>query len=93
VKPKPYERHFLTASLYELFNGRLNDFRGTAAVWNLKRVGIEATCEKLDERFVCVSAIATTEKHITYLEIRGYQIQKPKRTKKTKPKPAAAESH
>ena len=84
MKPILYERHFLTASLCELFNGRLNDFRGTAAVRNLKRVGIEATCEKIDERFVRVTATATTERHITYLQIRGYQIQKPKRTKRTK---------
>lgn len=84
MKPILYERHFLTASLCELFNGRLNDFRGTAAVRYLKRVGIEATCEKLDDRIVRVTATATTERHITYLEIRGYQIQKPKRIKKTK---------
>lgn len=55
---------------------------------NLKRVGIEAACEKIDERFVRVTATATTEKHVTYLEIRGYQVQKPKRTRKAIPKPA-----
>lgn len=85
MKPILYERDFLTASLYELFNGRLNDLRGTSAVRNLKRVGIEATCERVDSRFVRVIATAMSERHITYLEIRGYQIQKPKRTKKTKP--------
>jgi len=57
-------------------------------VRSLKRVGINATCEKLDDRFVRVRATATTEKHVTYLEIRGYRIQKPKRIKKTTPKPA-----
>lgn len=88
MKPKLYKRHFLTASLYELFSGRLNDFRGTAAVRNLKRVGIEATCEKVDNRFVRVTATASTEKHVAYLEIRGYEIQKPKRTRKTTSKPA-----
>ncbi len=68
-----FEKLFLTASLYELFNSRLPDFRGTAAVRNLKRMGIEATFEKYDEHYVLVTATATTEKHVAYLEIRGYE--------------------
>lgn len=82
-----FQKLFLTASLYELFNGRLPDFRGTAAVRNLKRIGIEATSEKYNDELVRVTAIAMTEKHITYLEIRGYTRKKPKK-KKAKPEPS-----
>ena len=51
MKPRIYERLFLTASLYELFNGRLPDFRGRAAVRNLARFGIEASFERYDDDF------------------------------------------
>ena len=81
MKPRTYERYFPTATLYELFNGRLPDFHGTAAVRNLKRMGIDAVCERHDDKFVRVTATATTEKHVAYLEIRGYGRTKPKRTK------------
>ena len=88
MKPQIYERYFLIASLYELFNGRWPAFRGYAAVRNLKRVGIEATCEKLDDKFVRVTASAINERHVAYLEIRGYKIKKSTKTKRTKPTPA-----
>lgn len=84
MKPRIYERYFLTASLYELFKGKLPDFRGRAAVRNLARLGIEASFERHDDKFVCVRASATTERHVDYLEIRGYQWKKFKKTKETK---------
>jgi hypothetical protein len=86
MKSVTFERLFLTASLFELFNGRLPDFRGTAAVRNLKRVGIEATSERHDDHYVLVTATATTEKHVTYLEIRGYERKVSKEKKTSKPK-------
>lgn len=83
-----FERLFLTANFYELWNGRLPDFRGRAAVRNLKRIGIEASCERHDDKFVRVTATATTEKHIMYLEIRGYERKRIRKAKKTKPQQA-----
>lgn len=88
MKPRIYERFFLTASFYELFNGRLPDFRARAAVRNLKRIGIEAAFERRDESFVRVIATATTNKHVTYLEIRGYYRKTRKKTRESKPKPS-----
>lgn len=88
MKPRIYERFFLTASLYELFNGRLPDFRARAAVRNLARIGIEATFERHDDTFVRVVAKATTEKHVTYLEIRGYEHKNPKKSNSAKPQPS-----
>jgi hypothetical protein len=82
-----YERFFPTASLSELFQGRLPDFRGRAAVKNLARLGIKASFKRHDDSFVRVSAWATTDKHVSYLEIRGYQRKSPNRTKETKPQP------
>ena len=87
MKPRIYERFYLTATLYELFNSRWPDFRGQAAVRNLRRVGINATCERHDDKFVKVTASATNEKHFTYLEIRGYERKNPTRAKSTKPQP------
>ena len=81
MKNVTFERLFLTASLYELFNGRQPDFRGRAAVRNLARLGIEASFGRHDDSFVRVTATATTEKHITYLEIRGYERKRPKKKK------------
>ena len=88
MKPRIYERFFLNASFYELFNARLTDFRGRAAVRNLARIGIEASCERHDDKFVRVTATATTEKHVTYLEIRGYKRKNPKRKRTSKTEPA-----
>jgi hypothetical protein len=88
MKPRIYKRDFLTASLYELFNGRLPDFRASAAVKNLKRVGIAASFERYDNNFVRVTATANTEKHVTYLEIGGYKRKNPKRKRTPKPEPA-----
>jgi len=85
MKPRLYERLFLTASLWELFDGRWPDFRGTAAARNLKRVGIDGSCENYDEHYVLVKATATTEKHVTYLEIRGYERKRWKKRKPSKP--------
>jgi hypothetical protein len=85
MDPRIYERYFLTASFYELFNDRLPDFRGIAAVRNLKRHGIEASFETHDDEFVRVTAIAASEEQCTYLEIRGYQLGPPRNTKKAKP--------
>lgn len=87
MKPRIYERLFPTASLYELFNGRLPDFRGRAAVRGLARLGIAASFERHDDKFVCVRVSATSEKHVVYLEIRGYQWKKSKKTKEAKPQP------
>src|ERR1043166_4518682 len=81
-----FESLFLTASFYELWNGRLPDFRGTAAVRNLKRLGIEASCERYDKHYVLVTAIATTAKHVTYLEIRGYERKLWRKKKASAPK-------
>ncbi|MBK6589660.1 MAG: hypothetical protein IPG22_15335 [Acidobacteria bacterium] len=88
MKPRTYERYFLTANFYELCNGRRPDFRARAAVKNLARVGVKASFERHDDKFVRVTASATAEKHVTYLEIRGYQLKNPKRTKATKPQPS-----
>ena len=85
---KLYERFFLTAGLFDLFNGRLPDFRARAAVRNLKRVGIAASFEKRDESFDRVIAYAKTERDIDYLEIRGYERKHPKKTKVTKAEPS-----
>jgi hypothetical protein len=87
MKPRIYERFFLTASLSELFNGRLPAFRGQAAVRNLARLGIEASFERHDDKFVRVTASATTAKHVAYLEIRGYQRKTQKETKEIGPRP------
>lgn len=87
MKPRTYERFFLTAGFRELFDGRLPDFRARAAVRNLARVGIKASFEPRDESFVRVLAMAAEDKHVTYLEIRGYRQKSPKRPKKQKPPP------
>ncbi|MEQ1607195.1 MAG: hypothetical protein ABL999_20220 [Pyrinomonadaceae bacterium] len=87
MKPKIYQRFFLTASVYELFNGRRPDFRGRAAVKNLARIGIQASFERHDDKFVRVFASAINEKQGTYLEIRGYERENPKKKKNEKPQP------
>lgn len=82
-----YERLFPTATLYELFNGRLPDFRAKAAVRNLARLRIKASYEPHDKNLIRVRAVALTEKHIAYLEVRGYEWKKSKRRKQTKHRP------
>ena len=88
MKPRIYERIFLTARFYELWHGRLPDFRGRAAVRNLTRFGIDASFERYDDDYVRVTASATTEKHVTYLEIRGYQLKTIRKRKTSKPEPS-----
>ena len=87
MEPGLYERLFLTAGFYELWQGRLPDFRARAAVRNLKRVGINAAYERRDESYIRVIAYAKTEKDVVYLEIRGYERKAQKRKKKSKPQP------
>jgi len=91
MKLRIYARLFLTANFYELWSGRLPAFRAHAAVRNLKRIGIEASFEKHDENFVRVIATASTESHVAYLEIRGHEQNRRKRSKKGGPTPAYPE--
>lgn len=85
MNPRIYEKLFPTATIYELFAGRRPEFRGKAAVQNLKRQRIEATFEKHNDDFVCVRATATDSKHVKYLEEREYQHKRLRKTIKAKP--------
>ncbi|MGB7068511.1 MAG: hypothetical protein WBD22_03390 [Pyrinomonadaceae bacterium] len=72
MKPATYEKLVPTATFAELWSGRLPDFRARNEMRNTERQGISAGFRRHDDHFVRLWAEATTEKHVAYLEKRGY---------------------
>jgi hypothetical protein len=72
MKKTIYEKIVSSATFQELWKSRLPDFRARSELRNLNRQGISSTYKKHDDNLFRVTAEATTEKHIAYLEKRDY---------------------